>query len=437
MSFSELYQNVIGKGLCARCGICKGICPVQVIGFDEDAYPLLTGDCTECGFCTKCCPGGEVDFARLSETVFGASYSPDTLEGYTENRYVCHPTNHECRLRGASGGIVTALLEYLLEKGKIDGALVVGMNPETPYRTLGVLATTVQEIRDAAQSKYSITPSMEALQQIRKSKGKFAVVGLPCQIHGLRKMAEVDSALSAKLDYILGLYCNCNLNPRGPIEAIEACGISLSDVARFDFRGGGWPGGFFVTRKDGSTIPLHTINIKNVMNVMFRLYGADRCGLCVDALAEYADLSFGDFWTFDYPDKFQELERCTLISQRTPKGLELLREAEKDGAIISHLLPEDRMSKRILQMSQGKKNRAFVRLHKRGLKGEATPQYSFDFPPPTTKAKRSEFFYSLFTLLRGEHTRKMVLKILFSPVGVLLDRINILRKNIFCNYGNN
>ena len=437
MNFEELHHTVISQGLCTRCGICAGVCPVQVIRFNEESLPVLDGRCTSCGFCTKCCPGREVDFPELSKQLFDAEYDPSDLQGYTEKLFVAHPKDNAIRFAGASGGMITGLLVYLLETGKIDGAIVVGMEADQPYRPKGFLAVTAEEIREAAQSKYCLTPSMSALNELRRKKGKFAVVALPCQIHGLRKLEQVDPGLAGKIAYIFGLYCNCNLEPNGHIEAIEANNIDLKDIARFDFRGGGWPGGFHVVKKDGEKVPLHTINIKNVMNVMFRLYGAERCYLCTDALAEYADLSFGDFWTFDYSDSLAELERCTLISQRTQKGMHLLQQAAEDGFISLHPLPMERASKRILNMSRGKKSRSYERLRKRIKKGQPLPDYHCTLPLSSSSERLKGLEYRVFSLFRAPYARKMILKILFSPVGVFLNRLNVLRKNLFCSYHGN
>jgi coenzyme F420 hydrogenase subunit beta len=438
ITFSNLRQEVIDRGLCARCGVCAGVCPVQVIRFSEDRFPVLAGRCTECGFCVRCCPGGDVDLPGLSRQFFAAPYDPTDLQGYTENLFVSHPVDQAVRLAGASGGLVTGLLLYLLARGEIEGAIVVRMDPEKPYRSEGVLATTAEEIRDAAQSKYCLTPSMEVLRELRTRKGKFAVVALPCQVHGLRKLAAVDPKLADKIAYIFGLYCNCNLNPNGHLEAIQACGIGLDEVARFDFRGGGWPGGFYVTRKDGSGVSLHpTIIIKDVMNIMFRLFGAWRCYLCIDALSEYADLSFGDFWAIDYAGGLAKMERCTLVSQRTASGLRLLKQAAADGAVVLHQLPRERASKRILNMAQGKKSRGFVRLLRLAARGEPVPDYHCSIPRPTISAFRKERLYRLFFLLRGRAARRLVLKVLFSPLGAFLDRVNARRKKKFCNYHDN
>ena len=435
--FNLLFEQVIARGLCTRCGVCAGVCPTRAISFDEDAFPKLSGDCIKCGFCVNCCPGGEVNFPELSNRIFNRDYDPDDPHGYIEDIYVGYPANQTIRMAGASGGLTTGLLLYLLEKKEIDGAIVVDMDSEKGYLTKGVLATTAQEIRDAAQSKYCITPSMELLKTVRKTKGCFAVVGLPCQLHGLRKLEQVDPSLSNKISYYFGLFCNCNIDVNGHTDAIRACNIHLDDVEKFSFRSDGWPGGFHVRKKDGSEISLHTINIKNVMSVMFRLYGSKRCYLCCDALSEYADLSFGDFWAFDYTEDWSDHERSTLVYQRTSRGKELLEKAMTDGAICMDKLPIERNSKRVLKMAAGKKNRAIARLHRRGKKSLPNPNYHFVIPEPTRQAQRSLRLYDIFQLLRGSRRRKIVLRILFSPVGVFLDRLNVIRKNKFCDYHGN
>ena len=193
-----------------------------------------------------------------------------------------------------------------------------------------------------------------------------------------------------------------------------------------------------MTKKDGAEVSLHpSIIIKDVMNIMFRLFGGRRCYLCIDALAEYADFSFGDFWAIDYSGSLGRYERCTLVSQRTAKGLRLLEQAAADGAVVLHQLPRERASKRILNMARGKKARGAVRLLRRAARGEPVPDYHCPIPRPPVAAFRKERLYRLFFLFRGSWARRMVLKILFSPLGAFLDRLNTLRKKRFCNHHDN
>ncbi|NNK94072.1 MAG: 4Fe-4S dicluster domain-containing protein [Desulfobacterales bacterium] len=437
--FSHLKHKVIDQGLCARCGTCVGICPVRVIATDSSRYPILIDECIACGLCNACCPGADVDFPALAAEMDGYVGNYDNLLGCVEHTYVSHSTSTEVRHSGASGGIVTALLLYLLKKGRIDGAVIVGVDPGTPYMTKGILATTPEEIKAGALSKYCVTPSMEVLQEVRKRKGKFAVVALPCQIHGLKKLAEADPGLYEKIEVIFGLYCACNMEPNAHLEAMQVAGVDKEEVAAFHYRGGDWPGGLAVRKKDERVIPLHRVETYNtIINVMFRLFGAKRCYLCIDGLAEFADLSFGDFWAFDYSDELSKLERCTLVSQRSNKGLQILMDAERDGAIINHLLPADRISKRTLSMVRGKRSRARIYMAKRRRKKLPNPDYHVPIGEPDFRDRKKNITYDILGRFRNPPMRKLILAVMFSPlIGVLLHRLNRQRMRISGQYHNN
>jgi hypothetical protein len=58
-------------------------------------------------------------------------------------------------------------------------------------------------------------------------------------------------------------------------------------------------------------------------------------------------------------------------------------------------------------------------------------------PNLTGREKVAELLYRSFVLFRGKRARTFILKVLFSKVGIAFDRINIVRKNLFCNYHNN
>nr|NQU94368.1 Coenzyme F420 hydrogenase/dehydrogenase, beta subunit C-terminal domain [Bacteroidota bacterium] len=437
LSFDQLFGRVISQGLCVRCGICAGVCPVNAIGFDGSKYPRLTGKCIVCDFCNACCPGGDVDFPALSQQLHGVDYDPSSLQGFVEHMYVSHATNSNVRDSGTSGGVVTALLLHLLESGKIEGAIVVGADTEQPYLSKGILATKSVEIVAAAKSKYQITPSMEVLQILREREGRFAVVGLPCQIHGLKKLGKADPVLYAKIYCSFGLFCHCNLEQDAVTDAIDVRGIRLADVDRFEYRGGDWPGRFMITKKKGTRIPLFSIYFANVINVLFRLYGAKRCRLCVDALAEFADLSFGDFWANDYQGNLAGMEKCTLVFQRSKVGASILHDAGVDGAINLQSLPEERASKRILNMAREKKQQAHALLWSKSKRGEQYPNYHLGIHKPSISARRSLLMFRLYNFLRKAPLRKFVLILLFSPAGKVFDYMNLKRKKWFSNfYGN-
>ena len=433
-----LQKEVINKGLCTRCGLCAGVCPVKAIGFKDDSYPMCIGECTNCGLCNNVCPGADVDCPAISERIFHEAYDPMNFYGHQERMLVGHPTDETIRRAGTSGGLTTGLLIYLLKTGKIQGAAVVGMDPERPWKAKSLLATTEEEIRFSAKSKYCIVPSMDILAKMRKEKGPFAVVALPCQVHGLRKLEAEDPSLAGKIAYILGLFCHYNLETDGYLDVLRNFEIHPEKIARFEFRGGGWPGGFYVVMKDGKKKLLHSITISNIMTVMMRLYGAKRCYLCIDAICEFADISLGDFWAESYKGCLGDLSWNTLCSQRTKRGRELLESAERDGAIKLYPLPKERYSKRISYYAMEKKLEGFIRLRRLTGQGRSVPDYHYPLPNANMMARIAEIIRHRSTRnLRGPRIRRLILKILFSRLVKVLEYWNNCRKIFFNGYRGN
>ena len=98
---------------------------------------------------------------------------------------------------------------YALEKGIISAAAVVVYDKNQPWRAQPVLATTRQEIIGAAQSKYVVVPVNAILSdsKIKPLSGRVGCVGLPCHVHGLRKLQYrfPGHHLSKKLAFTLGI----------------------------------------------------------------------------------------------------------------------------------------------------------------------------------------------------------------------------------------
>ncbi|MDX9819063.1 MAG: Coenzyme F420 hydrogenase/dehydrogenase, beta subunit C-terminal domain [Desulfococcus multivorans] len=243
--------------------------------------------------------------------------------------------------------------------------------------------------------------------------------------------------MARKIYCIFGLYCHCNMEPYTHLEVLEACGIRREDVGGFEFRGGTWPGGFRVEGKDGGKKRLHKTMYTTVLNVLFKLYGADRCYLCIDALSEFADVSFGDFWAGDYTGELAGHERCTLVSQRTPRGLEILLNAQKHGAISMYSLPPERRSRRIAKMALGKKKGNLAWMAEKVRLGLPVPDYSFPLPPLSGSGRRAVLSRRLFFLLRRPGLRRLIVRILFSPAGMAFERCNNVKKRLFGRYHGN
>lgn len=305
VSKGKTIGEVVKGGLCTGCGTCVGICPMDaiemVIEHKKGIYiPQLDEEkCNQCGLCFEVCPGHAVDFKQLNLDIFGRE-PEDVLLGNYLNCYIGHATDYDIRYNSASGGLVTALLIFALEEGVIDGALVTRMREDRPLEPQPFVARTKEEIISAAKSKYCPVPANIALKEILESKEgeRFAVVGVPCHIHGIRKAESVNKKLKEKIVYHLGLFCSHTDTFLHTDFFLQKCGVKKEDVARFDYRGQGWPGSMRIQLRDGTAKV-----VPYLQGIIWHGLGfsiPECCMFCSDALAELADMSFGDAWGLRY-----------------------------------------------------------------------------------------------------------------------------------------
>ncbi len=330
--------------------------------------------CTRCGLCYRVCPGSGVDFAGLNAELFG-DISEDIALGRYLACYVGHATDQEVRHNSASGGLVSALLVFALEEGLIDGALVTRMWADKPLRPEPFIARTAGDILSAAGSKYCPVAANTALKEILGTVGRFAVVGLPCHLHGLRKAEQQISKLKERVRYRISVACSLDYSFRGTEQFLMSIGVPPATVASLQYRGRGWPGSMRIRLKDGTE---RTIPLAEYYKALGP-YSLRRCTLCSDMLGELSDLSCGDAW-------LPELTRTdkvgsSFVISRTPEAKELLEHAAaKEVVALSELgLPE-------LLASQGhalfKKRKLQARMQLFRWTGRRVPAYRQKLLPP-------------------------------------------------------
>jgi len=326
--FAKLQEEVIGTGLCTDCGTCAAVCPNNAITMNYGTEePELTGRCTtRCRLCYDVCPGKDVSLPELNRVAFGREPNAgENLLGVAQAYLKGHAIDPEVRDAGAAGGVISALLIYALEKGIIDTAVVTGMSVQQPWRVAPKIATSREEIIANAQSRYAMVPTNSIIKEALASGGrKLGAVGLPCHVHGLRKIQAIGrpKQINNAIKFIIGLFCASNSNHRGTEHMIEELfGIPLEQVAKVEFRGGKYPGHFQVTTKDGELIRL------TATGGMMGLAGfnRDRCQMCYDYPSELADISVGDYF---HPDMKSGVKGWSVIIVRSNTGKKIVEEAQ-------------------------------------------------------------------------------------------------------------
>ena len=340
----HVVNQIVERDLCVRCGACEPACPVDIIRFNERQYPYLTDEelCIKnCTRCLKVCPGEFVNFAALDQELFGMHPHPDSITGIAKHALVSFATNARTRYEGTSGGFVTQILLYMLQKHLIDGALVLGTSTgQSDWKLGSFIARTAEDLKRAVGSKYVAVPFLRPLGEMEKVEGNYAVVALPCYIHALRKYQQVSKKLRERIKLIIGLYCNAVFEPYLVDEVCEFNDIPKDAVTDFQFRYGKWPGGMVARLSGGDARKvLKFEEWKDTFNSLKLLYTAPRCNMCIDFSAEYADLAVGDPWLRGPDGKYLFEDGRTTVLVRTEVGDQIVRMAADEHFIAVKAIP--------------------------------------------------------------------------------------------------
>jgi len=349
--FWELAAAVIDADRCIQCGTCVAACPSNSIGVNQDSgLPELVKMCTGCSLCWDFCPRGGLRYEALwppstpSLTVDGsaggdgaaATERSDSSDPYFKitggppgdglgavlEQYAVRSSS---RVEdGQDGGAVTALLLALLAAGEINGALVSkpSSDPDEPWKGVATVATTAQEIQDAAGSFYNQTMALGALDLSRYAlppKPRLAVVGTPCEIQGIRAMQARRWATGAhRIDAVvltIALLCTKSFDYEGLIlrELRDRRRVDLDRVSKVDVI----RGRMIVEYRDGSLAVDEPVKA-------FHGTALKGCDECADFLGRSADLSVGSVGSMDgWTSVLVRTERGQLAFQKARSKLDV------------------------------------------------------------------------------------------------------------------
>lgn len=316
-TFADLNKEVQEPGLCHQCGGCVAFCTAINYGALElgaDGRPRYGNreKCIECGICYPICP---VIHELDEDTKKLVSWSAPL--GHIVGKAVARATNPEVRAKATDGGVITALLLHLFDRGRIDAAVVsktVGPFQRRPWLALsrediaaaaGFHFDTLPSIKHFSDVYTTYSPSIAGLRDVAKKPLKrVAFVGTPCQINALRRMEVLGVVPADAIKFHFGLFCAGNFQ-FGQVERqrLEQMGnFSWAEVQKVNLKEE-----LLIHLKNGEIRPLPL----NQLDFMKR----HACRFCNDYAAEFADISFGGIGA---------PEGWTTIIMRSPLGRKIL-----------------------------------------------------------------------------------------------------------------
>ncbi|HWA29279.1 MAG TPA: Coenzyme F420 hydrogenase/dehydrogenase, beta subunit C-terminal domain [Lacunisphaera sp.] len=239
-----------------------------------------------------------------------------------------HATDPEIRYKGSSGGALTALSAYCIEKMGMHGVLQVAQDPEDPIRNRTQLSRSRADLLAATGSRYSPASVCNGLGLVASSPTPCAVIGKPGEIAAVRNARKLRPELDKKVGVTFSFFCAESPSTGGTVALLEKMKVDPGSVCDLRYRGHGWPGHFAPTRI-GDAEPCQKMTYRESW-AFLQAHRPWSVQLWPDGSGEAADISCGDPW-YEAPDG--KNPGSSLVVARTELGRRIV-----DGAIAAGYL---------------------------------------------------------------------------------------------------
>ena len=276
-------------------------------------YPKIDGNtCVNCGRCEKACP-------ILSGVKTGVGGLPKA--------YAAWNTNEEVRRVSSSGGIFTAIAEWVLEKGGV----VFGAALDGARAVRHIAVETKEDLALLRGSKYLQSTIGDAYCRAREYllSGRLVLFsGTSCQIGGLRAYLGKDHENLICQDIVCHGVPSSVVWEKALSEYEASSGKTVSSIS-FRSKSTGWKEySLAFTHSDGSVHEHPHGEVPFMTGFVRDLYLRPSCYQCFfKGYARESDLTLADFWGIQHVLPAVDDDRGTsLVLVHTERGEALLRE---------------------------------------------------------------------------------------------------------------
>ena len=334
MNVTTDLSGVIASGMCIGCGACEmadssvrvSLNPKKLIFEPETPGSQAAADV---------CPAVAVDYEGLQKYLF-----PDSTigaYGVVRSVHLSQSTNSARNIAASSGGLIKEVLRNVLSSGDIDG--VIALDHVTGIDFAARLVTTPEDVDTLPGSIYHNLKQTPALQILRDTPGRFALVAIPCQLEGMYSWIRAQAPeLRDKIVLTVGLLCGWQYSHHSINAMGEYLGYDPANISDISYRGGGPVGKLTVTTTDGEVYTASRRVDFGYQVAFDRHFNTNRCHVCINHSNFLADLVVGDAWL---PSTVFTKTGVSLVVCRTEFAESVLRRLVDNGSCVSIEVGED------------------------------------------------------------------------------------------------
>lgn len=407
----DLMETVIKNDYCIGCGICASLegSPLKM-KLDENGkyqpYLIDSEENLKVNLLSVCPFAKENNKeTELGKELFegNSNINFDEYSGYYLNTYAGYVKEGNFREKGSSGGMGNWIASKLLEKNLVDGIIHVKPSDKNGILFEYQISNSLEELSKGAKSKYYPIEMSEVLQFVKENEGRYALIGVPCYIKGIRLLANEDPIIKEKIKFTIGLVCGHLKSDLFAKSIGWQLGIEPENLKEIDFRvkledKAANHYGVVVKGenkcedvvKNSPTKELYTTNWGH------GLFKYQACEFCDDVLAETADVTVGDAWL---PEYSQDSKGTNVVVVRNPLIQQLFEENIDDTLHLDEITSE-----KVYQSQAGgfrhRRDGLSYRLYLKDQKNEWRPNKRVS--PNNNLSSKRKRIYETRTLLSKE-----------------------------------
>ncbi len=336
-----LMREIVETGKCVGCAACVTICPTDVFDYvDEKPVDARDEACVHCVLCADVCPSLRPPDPQQDQDIGLREPAQDDGYGPFSYEFLARSCETEMVESTQDGGFTSELLVHLLKRGEIRGAVLGDTYKDNPQVGYQRLAQTPEEVLACAGSRYTYSPNTLALHEaMEKDVKPIAVVGVPCQVNGVRQQQyssikmQINRWYQKNISLVIGLFCSEAFTHESVQSIADEFNVPLTAIENINIKGK------VIIRLQGGD--------EKVLSLQeFQRFARPACLYCTDYACDLADIGVGGIGVGDW----------TYVVVRTEAGHRAVQSLLAEGRIETVDVPE-RAKKLLGRLSRRKANK--------------------------------------------------------------------------------